>query len=146
MWVQILRNKYLHSKTLAQVTAKPTDSPFWKGLMKTKVAFFRRVKFRVGNGNNTRFWEDIWLGDTPLAVQYPSLYNIIQRKEDYVATILNLVSLNIHFRRSLVGERWDAWLHLVRRLMNVQLSDNVDTIRWSLPTTGVFSMKSMYID
>src|ERR1043165_188116 len=51
MWVQILRNKYLHSKTLAQVTAKPTDSPFWKGLMKTKVAFFGRVKFQVGNGN-----------------------------------------------------------------------------------------------
>ena len=41
--------------------------------------------------------------DTPLAVQYLSLYNIVQRKEDYVAIILNLVSLNIHFRRSLVG-------------------------------------------
>ena len=33
MWAQILRNKYLHSKTLAQVTVRPTDSPFWKGLM-----------------------------------------------------------------------------------------------------------------
>lgn len=28
MWVQILRNKYLHSKTLAQVTVRPNDSPF----------------------------------------------------------------------------------------------------------------------
>ena len=28
MWSQILRNKYLHSKTLAQVTMRPTDSPF----------------------------------------------------------------------------------------------------------------------
>ena len=81
-WVQLLRNKYLHSKTLAQVTAKPTDSPFWKGLMKTKVTFFRRVEFLVGNGNGTRFCEDTWLGDMPLAVQYPSLYNIVHCKED----------------------------------------------------------------
>src|SRR3954468_11236025 len=114
--------------------------------MKTKVTFFRRVKFLVGNGNGTRSWEDTWLGDTPLAVQYTSLYNIVQRKEDYVATVLNSVPLNIHFRRSLVGERWDAWLHLVRRLMEVQLSDDLDTIHWSLTSTGVFSVKSMYLD
>lgn len=55
MWVQILRNKYLHTKTSAQVNARPSDSPFWKGLMKTKVTFFQRVKFLVGNGTSTRF-------------------------------------------------------------------------------------------
>uniref|UniRef100_A0A453G704 Reverse transcriptase zinc-binding domain-containing protein n=2 Tax=Aegilops tauschii subsp. strangulata TaxID=200361 RepID=A0A453G704_AEGTS len=58
MWAQILHNKYLQSKTLAQFTARPTDSPFWKGLMRTKDLFFRRTKFLVGNGMTTRFWED----------------------------------------------------------------------------------------
>ena len=48
MWAEILRNKYLHSKTLAQVTARPTDSPFWKGLMRMKDLFFRRAKFYWG--------------------------------------------------------------------------------------------------
>uniref|UniRef100_A0A453IS93 Reverse transcriptase zinc-binding domain-containing protein n=1 Tax=Aegilops tauschii subsp. strangulata TaxID=200361 RepID=A0A453IS93_AEGTS len=61
MWSQILRNKYLHSKTLAQVTIRPNDSPFWKGLMRTKDLFFRRIKFVIGNGMSTRFWEDTWL-------------------------------------------------------------------------------------
>uniref|UniRef100_A0A452XXD7 Reverse transcriptase zinc-binding domain-containing protein n=1 Tax=Aegilops tauschii subsp. strangulata TaxID=200361 RepID=A0A452XXD7_AEGTS len=61
MWAQILRSKFLQSKTLAQVTARPNDSPFWKGLMRTKDLFFRRVKFFVGNGMTTRFWEDTWL-------------------------------------------------------------------------------------
>lgn len=77
-WAQILRSKYVQSKTLAQVTVRPTDSPFWKGLMKVKAAFYNRTKFIVGNGNTTRFWEDTWLGETPLALQYPSLYCIIQ--------------------------------------------------------------------
>ena len=114
--------------------------------MKTKVTFFRPGKFLVGNGTNTRFWEDACLGDTPLAVQGPSFYSIVQRKEDYVSTVLNSIPLNIHFRRSLVGERWDAWLQLVRRLMDIQLSDQADTIRWNLTSTGVFSVKSMHLD
>ena len=55
VWLQLLRNKYLHSKTLAQVTAQPHDSPFWKGLMRSKATFFNRSKFVIGNGNTTRF-------------------------------------------------------------------------------------------
>ena len=29
VWQELIHNKYLNSKTLSQVTAKPTDSPFW---------------------------------------------------------------------------------------------------------------------
>jgi hypothetical protein len=36
VWQELLSNKYLHSKSLSEVTMKPTDSPFWKGLMKVK--------------------------------------------------------------------------------------------------------------
>jgi hypothetical protein len=42
MWQQLLCNKYLKNKTLAQVEVKPTDSPFWKGLMHVKEDFFKR--------------------------------------------------------------------------------------------------------
>uniref|UniRef100_A0A453QJY2 Reverse transcriptase zinc-binding domain-containing protein n=1 Tax=Aegilops tauschii subsp. strangulata TaxID=200361 RepID=A0A453QJY2_AEGTS len=52
----------------------------------------------------------------------------------------------IQFRRSLVWERWNAWLHLVRRLMDVQLSDQADKISWKLTTNGLFYVKSMYLD
>ena len=121
-WSQILRNKYLHSKTLSQVTVRPTDSPFWKGPMRVKLVFFHRMKFIVGNGTTMRFWEDTWLGGTPLALQYPSLYIIVQQRDAYIATVFQSTPLNIHFRRTLAENRWEAWLHLVRRLMDVQLS------------------------
>jgi hypothetical protein len=49
--------------------------------MKAKDDYFRRGSFTVCNGRSTYIWEDTWLGDTPLANQSPSLYNIIQRKE-----------------------------------------------------------------
>jgi hypothetical protein len=55
----------------------------------------------VGNGKSTRFWEDTWLGDKPLVQQYPSLYNIIHRKQVLVADVLSHAPLNITFRRNL---------------------------------------------
>jgi hypothetical protein len=80
VWQELLQNKYLRQKTLSEVQAKPTDSPFWKGLMRVKDDFFSIGFFKIGNGANTRFLEDTWLGKTPLAQQYPSLYNIVHHK------------------------------------------------------------------
>jgi hypothetical protein len=55
VWLELIRNKYLHFKSLSQISAKPNDSPFWKGLMKVKENFFARGKFIVGNGADIRF-------------------------------------------------------------------------------------------
>jgi hypothetical protein len=102
VWQQILHNKYLYSKTLSQVASKPTDSPFWKGLIKVK-EFFSRGSFVLGNGSSIRFWEDIWLGDRTLAAQYPSLYNLVRHKDQTVAHTLSSVPINLEFRHSLIG-------------------------------------------
>ena len=84
-------------------------------------------------------------GDS-LALQYPTLYNIVRRREAYVATVLQSSPLNISFWRTLVGTRWEAWLHLVRRLMKVRLTQQPDQLYWKLTKNGVFSVKSMYLD
>ena len=78
--------------------------------MKIKEEFFTRGYFKVGNGMNTRFWEDTWLGDTPLAQEYPMLYNVVHRKQVSVANVLSSSPLNITFRRSLTGNSWGKWL------------------------------------
>jgi hypothetical protein len=53
--------------------------------MRVKEDFFDRDVFKVGNGRLVRFWEDVWLGNSSLANQYPALYNITQRKNVLVA-------------------------------------------------------------
>jgi hypothetical protein len=50
-----------------QVQVKPTDSCFWKGLMGVKDDFFKRGSFVIGDDTRSRFWEDAWSGNTPLA-------------------------------------------------------------------------------
>jgi hypothetical protein len=146
VWQELLHNKYLNQKTLAEVQPKPTDSPFWKGLMKVKDDFFRRGHFIVGDGTKTRFWEDVWLGEVSLADQYPSLYNIVLYKHVTVASVLSQVPLNIRFRHVLVGNKWTEWLHLCQRLMQIRLNNNSDRFVWKLTPNGVFSVKSMYED
>lgn len=148
MWQQLLFNKYLKNQTLAQVEVKPTDSPFWKGLMRVKTDFFSRGFFKVGNGYAIRFWEGIWLGDTSLEQQYPAWYNIVQRKNVLVATVLAQTLLNIAFRRAFNEHKWNQWINLCQQLMTVQLTNSPDKFVWKLTDPGIFifTVKSMYLD
>jgi hypothetical protein len=63
-----------------------------------------------------------------------------------VAHTFASVPLNIEFRRSLVGARWNRWLHLLHRLINVQLEPHDDKFRWRLTQTGKFAVKLMHLD
>jgi hypothetical protein len=146
VWQELLRNKYIQSKTLSQVKAKPLDSPFWKGLMKVKDDFLKRGSFKIGDGKNTSFWEDKWLGNAPLSQQYPSLFNIAERKHVSVAHVLENNPLQISFRRILTPNKWVLWLELVERLMHVRLSNENDSFVWALNSSGNFTVKSYYLD
>ena len=85
-------------------------------------------------------------GNSSLAQQYPTLYNITHRKQVSVAHVLEQENPNIQFRRALTGNRWFSWLHLASRLMDVHLTDNKDSFGWGLTNSGIFTVKSMYLD
>jgi hypothetical protein len=98
----------------------------------------------VGDGSQTHFWEDAWLDNTPFKSQYPSLYNIAQKKSATIATVFRSNPLNAAFRRSLVSNNLQAWHHLITKLVNVQLIDQREHFIWSLKQNGQFTVRSMY--
>jgi hypothetical protein len=55
VWQELLSNKYVCGKTLSQVQAKPTDSPFWKGIMGVQNDFFQRGSYIIGDSLDTCF-------------------------------------------------------------------------------------------
>jgi hypothetical protein len=146
MWQELLHTKYLRTKSLSQVQAKPTDSPFWRGIIRGKDDFFKHGSFIIGDGHTARFWEDSWLDKTPLSTQYPSLYAIVRHKSVSVAEVLHQTTLNIGFTQVLQGARWERWLHLVERLMGVQLNNEKDKFTWHLTASRIFSVKSYYAE
>jgi hypothetical protein len=143
-WKQLIKNKYLVSKTITQVTKRLGDSQFWSGLMSFKEDFLSMGNFILHDGRQIRFWEDSWLGTTPLKIQYSNLYNIVLRKDAMVAEIFSSRPLNISFHRNLVAENLLSWHALVMRLMDIQLTDRPDTFKWSLNSNGQFLVSSMY--
>jgi hypothetical protein len=85
------------------------------------------------------------LGEAPLSSQYPALYNIVSHKHVRVVDVLSKTPLNIGFRRVLPEDKWESWLDLVQRLMNVQLTDEPDSFKWRLTTSGFFCETFVYL-
>lgn len=78
--LEVLRKKYLNGKSFCQ-SKQRNGSQFWQGLEKAKEWYERGTKWRVGNGQKVRFWQDIWLGSCPLKIQFPRLYRISRQQD-----------------------------------------------------------------
>jgi hypothetical protein len=59
---------------------------------------------------------------------------------------MGVTALNIGFRRALLKDRWDRWVHLVTRIMGVHLSKNNDIFRCHLTESGQFLVKPIYLN
>jgi hypothetical protein len=144
LWQEVIRKKYICNKSIGQVRRKPGDSHFWTGLMKVRDMFLERGVFTVNNGRDIRFWEDRWLGNFTLQQRFPSLYNLVHRKNDIVANVCAMSPLNVSFRRGLVGVNLQNWYNLVSLVVNVSLNNSSDKFQWGLHQNGQYSVKSFY--
>jgi hypothetical protein len=77
-------------------------------------------------------------------VKYPSLYEIVRKKNLSVTQVLSTTPLNVSFRRALVGDNLAKWLELVGDVLWVNLNDHKDSFFWTSNKT--FSVKNMYND
>ncbi|WVZ53448.1 hypothetical protein U9M48_004388, partial [Paspalum notatum var. saurae] len=144
LWPDLLRNKYMKNKPLAEVEKKPRDSHFWKGLMRVKDQFLNLGRFKLVSGNELSFWVDIWLDNQALKFKYPNLFSIVRKKHAAVANVLSSSPLNISFRRGLVGNKLLEWHNLVASLVHVNLKEGTNIFTWGLRKTGSFTVRSMY--
>jgi hypothetical protein len=49
-------------------------------LMEAKELVLQHGRFRVNNGGQTRFWEDVCIDQQPLLRKFPDLYRIVRKK------------------------------------------------------------------
>jgi hypothetical protein len=113
-------------------------------LMATKRHLFPFVSFSIKDGSEFRFLEYKWLGNATLREQYSAMYNIMRRKGDILAKVMESNLPCVTFRRDLSRPHrldWNAFLH---HLAFVQLSNGADEFRWNLAENGKFSADSIY--
>lgn len=123
---------------------KQEDSHLWKVLLSVKDQFLSLGYFRLKDRPQIRFWEDKWLSNEPLNLKYPALFNIVRRKHDTVANILHTTPLNVSFTRALLGNNLENWNRIVSLLAILNLQEDRDMFIWSLQSSGLFSVRSMY--
>ncbi|GKC12718.1 RNA-directed DNA polymerase, eukaryota [Tanacetum coccineum] len=100
-------------------------------------------KKRVGNGLLTRFWSDIWVGDSQLSLRFPRIYTLELNKDICVADKLQS-SVDLSLRRSVRGGVESHQLEQLLELLGlVILSNSCDRWYWDLNGNGFFCVKDV---
>jgi hypothetical protein len=111
--------------------------------------FAHAVSKKVGNGNRTKFWKDLWVGDQTLEVRFPRLFGISVQKDFFVCDVggweFGEWRWNLVWRRNFFV--WEE--QLLQDLLNllaVARMSNMDD-RWicNPGSEDVFSVKSAYV-
>lgn len=85
IWKKVLIERYGTGigciETVEVETWSRHTSTWWKDIMTIEEVvgepwFKRELTRKVGNGRNTRFWYDVWRGNTLLHSQFPSIFAI----------------------------------------------------------------------
>lgn len=66
----------------------------------------------MGDGDRTRFWEDVWLGTCPIRIKFYNLFRICNHQKVLVAEVLRNGEINLSFRRNfeeLEIKQWESW-------------------------------------
>ncbi|GJT47678.1 RNA-directed DNA polymerase, eukaryota [Tanacetum coccineum] len=101
-------------------------------------------KIKLGNGENTSFWDDIWHGDSALKYLYPRLYALESCKDVKVASKLSHARLDFSFRRDpRGGAEEEQFIDLSNQIESVILTNSRDRWIWTLEGSGEFSVASV---
>ncbi|GJT83575.1 RNA-directed DNA polymerase, eukaryota, reverse transcriptase zinc-binding domain protein, partial [Tanacetum coccineum] len=104
------------------------------------------IQKKVGNSENTSFWDDSWLGEVALKVLYKRLYALEMCKSISVAEKMGHPSLSHSFRRMpRGGVEQENYGLLCSKVADLVLPNISDRWCWSLEGSQEFSVKSSRI-
>nr|GFB08218.1 RNA-directed DNA polymerase, eukaryota [Tanacetum cinerariifolium] len=108
--------------------------------------FVSHVKKRVGNGQNTKFWLDTWILDSPLSIKFPRLFALDSDKQVSVASNWVASGFNASFRREIRdGVERQQWTDMLSILGTVILSPSFDRWICDLNGDGTFRVKDIRV-
>jgi hypothetical protein len=156
LWKEVLKGKYGDSvigSVELGVDCKPWFSSLWWkdicgiGSNLGNDWLSSEIIRKMGNGANTKFWKDCWLGPIPLCAKFPCLFSISLQKEETIANLLSpnvAEGWNFSWRRRLFV--WETGLleELLLSLRSVVLSTGEDEWGWRPELGGEFSVRSAY--
>ncbi|XP_048494429.1 uncharacterized protein LOC125494726 [Beta vulgaris subsp. vulgaris] len=159
LWQKVIKNKYGYTNGLtAHDLCIPSGSGPWRFICSSIInnptaGDFLKSKIRkaIGNGKNTLFWLDIWVGNVPLKNCFPRLFSIANDSHASVASCGSWNSgnwvWNLEWRRSFRPRDEVEWSSLQVLLKSVCLSqESEDSLIWTPHKLGMFTVKSCSLE
>ena len=120
------------------------DRSCGEGFKKIRYKINFGLKKKVLNGESTLFWEDVWLGEIPLRLEFPKLFQYCTKQGATISDFWAEGEWNIPFRRSFGAEEIADWEMLMEKLQGVNPQRGKDIPIWSFENSGQYTSKSMY--
>lgn len=114
-------------------------SQFWKGVLKIREKLKWGLRVKIGNGQGTRFWEDVWVGEITLKLEFPRLYALSKDSDCLVADCWVGDGWKLEFNRPLGEDAMTDWERLIDILDDFCPNEEEDTFIWVLEKSGVYS-------
>jgi hypothetical protein len=92
---------------------------------------------------NRLFWKDVWLGEKPICLMVPVLFDRCKQKD---ITIHKFLTLNgqVKFDRWLPPCLFEQWVDVVNQVYNFPFKSEDDVISWKWGGKGRYNTKSAY--
>jgi hypothetical protein len=156
LWKEVLKGKYgelvIGNVELGDGCRPWFSSLWWKDICGIGINLgndwlSREIIRKMGNGVQTSFWKECWLGSVPLCEKFPRLFSISLQKEESIASVWSpndVGGWNFSWRRRLFV--WETVLleELLLALRPVVLSSAEDSWGWRPEQGDDFSVKSAY--
>jgi hypothetical protein len=85
---------------------------------------------KAGKGGKIKFWEDLWIGSTSLAIQYWELYCIVNEQNRSIVELWDGENFKCTFRRCVCRRLLRMWEELVTLISIIEFSEEDDALVW----------------
>jgi hypothetical protein len=144
IWKNLIDFKYRTCEPSIFTCGDNGVSNFWKGVMWAARVAKMGYRWKVGNGKKIRFWEDVWIGSSSLAIQYWEIYCIVNEQNHTIAEIWDGTHLKCSFRRCVDRRLYQLWEELVSIADALVLTEDEDEPVWQFSSNGIYSYQSLY--
>lgn len=119
----------------------------WKSISAIKEMFWKYIRFHLGSGVSIRFWEDIWVGDSPLKDNFLNIFRLALDPRASVSNCFDASRWVWDLGLCRNPNDWEVGelIRMLGLLGNFEpIHNGLDRWIWILNREGKFNSKSFY--
>jgi hypothetical protein len=120
LWKSLIDFKYNNNSPNIFTCSEAGTSNFLKGVLWAARIAKLGYRWKVGTGSKIRFWKDLWIGSSSLAIQYWKIYCLVNEQNKTIAELWDGKNLRCTFCRCVDKRLLLLWEELVNLASTIE--------------------------